>query len=119
MMERGLAPWFDGSCRRYWGIFAYIGNVDHPPVVRQRVTLLHIYQALGVPLDNWVHWCEFVRTVPVEVLRFGSVSRKELREDPGRIVELRSRAPESKVGPTAHRVDASRAAPQLSGDSPW
>jgi hypothetical protein len=92
IMELGLNPWFDGSRRRHKDLFLYIGNRDRPPRVRQRVTLFHIYQALGESLVSWGHWSEFVRTVPVEILRNGAVSRRELLEDPARIVNLHSHA---------------------------
>lgn len=90
IMELGLNPWFDGTRRRYRDLFLLVGNHDQFPTVRQRVTLLHIYQALGESLASWTHWPEFVRTVPVDILRNASVSRRDLREDPSRIVNLSS-----------------------------
>ncbi|MBL0731214.1 hypothetical protein [Piscinibacter sp. HJYY11] len=93
MMEVGLNCWLDGSLPRYRNLFIYVGNADQPPQVRQRVTLLHVYQALGESLASWPYWSEFVRSVPIEVLRNEAVSRKELLEDPTQTARLRSRSP--------------------------
>ncbi|KQV93402.1 hypothetical protein ASC87_27240 [Rhizobacter sp. Root1221] len=90
MMECGLHPWFDGSRRRHRDLFLYIGNDDLLPTRRQRVTLSHIYLALGKSLASWEHWQAFVRLVPVEVMRRSSLSRRELRENPDRVAQLRN-----------------------------
>lgn len=91
VMELGLNPSFDGTRRRSSQLFLFVGNSDLVPKIRQRVTLLHIYQALGKSLASWAHWSEFVRTLPIGILRNSAVSRRELRQNPDQVTSLRYR----------------------------
>lgn len=63
-------------------------NEDIAPPNTARLTLFHIYQALGVPLSSWSLWAEFVQRLHPDLLLLANVNRDDLLSDPHRLKTL-------------------------------
>src|SRR5262245_10434029 len=83
LLEATLAKMFRPSRNdSSYQLLAYVYNSDPRPRYRQRVTLSHIYAALGENLSEWSGWSRFVQGLHRKLLTLAGVKRQELLRDP-------------------------------------
>lgn len=63
-------------------------NEDDEPTHPVRVTLNHIYQALGKSLTDWKHWHTFVGGIPAYLLKEAKISRSSLLHNPDQLLAI-------------------------------
>jgi len=95
------------------GFLQEVINDDKEPAHPVRVTLSHIYQALGKSLKEWKDWPRFVNGVPDELLAASSVLRDELRHDPNQLRPLFNTLMDRG------RQKNKRERPRIIAPSPW
>jgi hypothetical protein len=68
-----------------------VANLDVRPSIAHRVTLKHVYEAMGRPLTESPVWRPFVKTLTTKLLAETAIDRRSLLADPELLLELHRR----------------------------
>jgi hypothetical protein len=82
LFEATLAKVFRPSHDSSYQLLPYVYNSDPRPRYRQRVTLFHIYAALGKSLAEWQGWSRFVDGLHPKLVTLAGVEKQKLMRDP-------------------------------------
>lgn len=70
-------------------VMPYVYSAMKKPRLRQQVTLQHIYNKLGIRLEEWSDWTKFVAGFDPKVLARARVKREKLLYDPHLLGRMR------------------------------
>lgn len=85
--ERELSAWFKHDSFNDQLLYSVTNNDEHPthPV---RVTLRHVYAALGKSLTDWPGWEWFAALIPDPLVEKVGTTHEALRLDPSRLAAI-------------------------------
>lgn len=95
-------------------LFYDVTNEDDLPTDPVRVTLRHIYEALGKPLTDWPNWIPFVKGFPPTLLRAAGTTHEALIADPNLLAGVGAALTRRHQAAVARRRIPERVHP-----SPW